>query len=167
MSNVFVAGAGGCEASSQQGARAALGASQPIRETRDEASRPLSATGASQLRRVFVAGIGAVSPAGWGVGALRAALEKNEPLSVQTLARPGPGELRRAAVADDLPPVRNFSRIRACAAPARSRITPPPPRSKPLRDCVPIPPRGICGWASSAVCSPVACSIPAGFTMRF
>ena len=41
------------------------------------------------MRRVFVAGIGAVSPAGWNVAALRDALEKNEPLPVQTLARPG------------------------------------------------------------------------------
>jgi hypothetical protein len=41
------------------------------------------------MSKVFVAGIGAVSPAGWNVAALRAALEKNEPLPVQTLARPG------------------------------------------------------------------------------
>jgi hypothetical protein len=41
------------------------------------------------MSRIFVAGIGAVSPAGWNVAALRAALEKNEPLPVQTLARPG------------------------------------------------------------------------------
>jgi hypothetical protein len=38
---------------------------------------------------MFVDGIGAVSPAGWGVAALRAALEKNLPLPVQPLARPG------------------------------------------------------------------------------
>jgi hypothetical protein len=41
------------------------------------------------VSRIFVAGIGAVSPAGWNVAALRAALDKNEPLPVQTLARPG------------------------------------------------------------------------------
>jgi hypothetical protein len=41
------------------------------------------------MSRIFVAGIGAVSPAGWNVAALRAALKKNEPLPVQTLARPG------------------------------------------------------------------------------
>lgn len=41
------------------------------------------------MSRIFIAGIGAVSPAGWNVAALRAALEKNEPLPVQTLARPG------------------------------------------------------------------------------
>ena len=41
------------------------------------------------MSRIFVAGIGAVSPAGWNVAALRDALDKNEPLPVQTLARPG------------------------------------------------------------------------------
>jgi 3-oxoacyl-(acyl-carrier-protein) synthase len=41
------------------------------------------------MTRVFVAGTGAVSPAGWNVPALRDALAKNEPLAVQTLARPG------------------------------------------------------------------------------
>jgi len=38
---------------------------------------------------IFIHGIGAVSPAGWGVAALREALKKNAPLPVQTLARPG------------------------------------------------------------------------------
>jgi len=41
------------------------------------------------MSRIFVAGIGAVSPAGWNVAALRDALDKNEPLPVQTMARPG------------------------------------------------------------------------------
>ena len=41
------------------------------------------------MSRVFVAGLGAVSPAGWNVAALRAALAENEPLPVQVLARPG------------------------------------------------------------------------------
>lgn len=41
------------------------------------------------MNRIFVAGIGAVSPAGWNVAALRGALDKGEPLPVQTLARPG------------------------------------------------------------------------------
>jgi hypothetical protein len=41
------------------------------------------------MSRVFVDGIGAVSPAGWGVTALRAALEKNVPLPIQPVARPG------------------------------------------------------------------------------
>ncbi len=38
---------------------------------------------------IFVHGLGAVSPAGWGVAALRAALENNVPLPPQLLARPG------------------------------------------------------------------------------
>jgi hypothetical protein len=41
------------------------------------------------MSRIFVHGLGAVSPAGWGVPALSAALEKNMPLPTQTLARPG------------------------------------------------------------------------------
>ena len=85
MSNNLVAGQSSCEASSQQSARAALGASP----TGDEASLAPSATGASQLHRIFVAGLGAVSPAGWNVAALRDALDKGEPLPVQTLPRPG------------------------------------------------------------------------------
>ncbi len=38
---------------------------------------------------IFVHGLGAVSPAGWGVAPLRDAMEKNVPLPVQPLARPG------------------------------------------------------------------------------
>ena len=41
------------------------------------------------MSRVFIDGIGAVSPAGWGVAALRAALEKNAPLPIQPMPRPG------------------------------------------------------------------------------
>ena len=41
------------------------------------------------MSRIFVAGLGAVSPAGWNVAALREALGKGEPLPVQTLERPG------------------------------------------------------------------------------
>ena len=41
------------------------------------------------MTRIFIAGIGAVSPAGWNVAALRQAVEQNEPLPVQTLPRPG------------------------------------------------------------------------------
>jgi 3-oxoacyl-(acyl-carrier-protein) synthase len=41
------------------------------------------------MSRVFVAGIGAVSPAGWNVAALRDALDRGEPLPAQPLPRPG------------------------------------------------------------------------------
>jgi hypothetical protein len=41
------------------------------------------------MSRVFVSGLGAVSPAGWGVAALREALDRGEPLPTQPFARPG------------------------------------------------------------------------------
>jgi hypothetical protein len=41
------------------------------------------------MSRVFVCGLGGVSPAGWTVEALRRALARNEPLPIQPLARPG------------------------------------------------------------------------------
>jgi hypothetical protein len=41
------------------------------------------------MSRVFVHGLGAVSPAGWGVAALRAALDRGEPLPAQPVAREG------------------------------------------------------------------------------
>ena len=41
------------------------------------------------MSRTFVSGLGSVSPAGWGVEALREAMEKNAALPVQPLMRPG------------------------------------------------------------------------------
>jgi hypothetical protein len=41
------------------------------------------------MSRVFVCGLGSVSPAGWGVEALREALERNAALPIQPLMRPG------------------------------------------------------------------------------
>lgn len=41
------------------------------------------------MSRVFVHGLGAVSPAGWSVGSLRDALAKGEPLPTQPLVREG------------------------------------------------------------------------------
>ena len=38
---------------------------------------------------IFIHGLGAVSPAGWGLPALRAAIARNEPLPSRALARPG------------------------------------------------------------------------------
>ncbi len=57
------------------------------------------------MSRIFVAGIGAVSPAGWNVAALRDALDKGEPLPVQTLARPGWEKPLRARLVPN-PPTR-------------------------------------------------------------
>lgn len=51
------------------------------------------------MSHVFVHGLGAVSPAGWGVPALRAALERAEPVPQTDLLRPGwPRPLRVRAV---------------------------------------------------------------------
>ena len=41
------------------------------------------------MSRVFVCGLGAVSPAGWTVAAMRAALDQGVPLPIQPLERPG------------------------------------------------------------------------------
>ena len=41
------------------------------------------------MSRIFVCGLGAVSPAGWGVAPLHSALVRGEPIPTQTLARPG------------------------------------------------------------------------------
>jgi 3-oxoacyl-(acyl-carrier-protein) synthase len=41
------------------------------------------------MSRIFVQGMGAVSPAGWGIPALCGALEKGVPLPTQALIRPG------------------------------------------------------------------------------
>jgi Beta-ketoacyl synthase, N-terminal domain len=41
------------------------------------------------VNQIFVCGLGAVSPAGWGVEKLCAALSKGEPIPTQTVARPG------------------------------------------------------------------------------
>jgi len=39
--------------------------------------------------KIFISGLGAVSPAGWNVAALRDALNQGDPLPTQTLERPG------------------------------------------------------------------------------
>ena len=41
------------------------------------------------MNQIFVCGLGAVSPAGWSVEKLCAALDNGEPIPTQTLARPG------------------------------------------------------------------------------
>ena len=51
------------------------------------------------MSRVFISGLGAVSPAGWDLGGLRAALAQGQPLPVQPLPRPGwPAPLRSRLV---------------------------------------------------------------------
>ncbi len=56
------------------------------------------------MSRVFVSGVGAVSPAGWGVPALRAALAAGEPLPIQPIERPGWNQPLRARLVPDLSP---------------------------------------------------------------
>jgi len=41
------------------------------------------------MSRIFVSGLGAVSPAGWNVTSMREALDKGEPLPTQPMERPG------------------------------------------------------------------------------
>ena len=60
------------------------------------------------MSRVYVCGLGAVSPAGWGVAAMRDALAKGEPLPIQSLERPG------------------------WEKPLRARLVPPPPTRLPF-----------------------------------
>lgn len=51
------------------------------------------------MSAVFVSGIGAVSPGGWGVAALRDTVRKGKPLPVKTVTRPGwPHPLRQLSV---------------------------------------------------------------------
>lgn len=65
------------------------------------------------MSRVFVRGVGAVSPAGWGVGPLRQAAALGQPLPVKDLARPGWKEaLRVWTVPPPLPRPAFFSHAR-------------------------------------------------------
>jgi hypothetical protein len=57
------------------------------------------------MSHIYIAGLGAVSPAGWGVPALRDALDKGEPLPLQSLDRPGGQQPLRARVVPN-PPTR-------------------------------------------------------------
>ena len=57
---------------------------------------------------IFVHGIGAVSPAGWGVLPLREALAKGEPIPVKELARPGWTRSLRVRPVPPLAPRPNF-----------------------------------------------------------
>jgi hypothetical protein len=71
------------------------------------------------MSSIFVRGIGAVSPAGWGVAPLRQALRQNTRLPLRELACPGPaGPLKAQAV--PVPPTRP-----AFAAHGRLRRTSP------------------------------------------
>jgi len=67
------------------------------------------------MSRVFVCGLGSVSPAGWTVEALRDALAKNEPLPIQPLTRPGwqkPLKMRLVPNPEVRPPFLAHPRLR-------------------------------------------------------
>jgi 3-oxoacyl-(acyl-carrier-protein) synthase len=56
------------------------------------------------MKRVFVSGLGAVSPAGWGMPALRAALAAGEPLPIHGIQRPGWDQPLKAHLVPDPSP---------------------------------------------------------------
>ncbi len=67
------------------------------------------------MSRIFIAGIGAVSPAGWGVPALCAALARNRPLPIQQIERPGwerPLRVRTVPQPATRPPFLGHPRLR-------------------------------------------------------
>jgi hypothetical protein len=77
------------------------------------------------MNRIVVRGWGAISPAGWGAVALREALEKNSPLPVETLPRPGrPEPLRVRQVPSPQPPpgVLGNARLRRSTRIARHTV---------------------------------------------
>lgn len=91
------------------------------------------------MSRIFVAGLGAVSPAGWNVAALRDALNQGEPLPVQSLARPGSDHPLRARLVPNPPtrpqflthprlrrasPITHYTAAAALEAVARLRANP-------------------------------------------
>jgi len=71
------------------------------------------------MNRVFVQGIGVVSPAGWGVPTLREALENGAPLPKQALSRPGrskPFQVRPVPVPVGCPAFLAHPRLRRASA---------------------------------------------------
>lgn len=64
---------------------------------------------------IFIHGIGAVSPAGWGVPAFRDALARNEPIETKAIARPGwdrPLQVRQTPAASPRPAFVAHARLR-------------------------------------------------------
>jgi len=70
------------------------------------------------MSRIFVRGVGAVSPAGWGVSSLRSALERRHPLPAQPLPRPGrvqPHWARAVPQPQPRPDFLRHARLRRCS----------------------------------------------------
>lgn len=64
---------------------------------------------------IFIHGIGAVSPAGWGVPSLREAIQRNEPITTKDLMRPGwdrPLQVRQSSTASPRPAFMAHARLR-------------------------------------------------------
>lgn len=77
------------------------------------------------MSRVLVNGIGAVSPAGWGVAALRDAVAGGQPWPTQTVARPGwkePMLLRRVPSPSPRPDFLAHARLRRSSAIAQYTV---------------------------------------------
>ena len=77
------------------------------------------------MSKVFIHGTGAVSPAGWGVAALRDALKKNAPLPAQNLARPGwenPLSVRPVPPPATRPAFMTHARLRRASAMAQHTV---------------------------------------------
>src|SRR5262249_53248507 len=67
------------------------------------------------LSGIFVRGEGAVSPAGWGVAAIREAIARDEPLPVKEMSRPGwarPLKVRTVPPASPRPAFISHARLR-------------------------------------------------------
>jgi len=67
------------------------------------------------VSRVFIRGIGAVSPAGWGMEPLRAAIQQGQPLPVKELTRPGwkkPLRARMVPTPNPRPAIFGHTRLR-------------------------------------------------------
>ena len=69
----------------------------------------------SASETIFIRGLGAVSPAGWGIAALREALARGEPLPTKDLARPGwnhPLRIRPVPTPNPRPAFMTHARLR-------------------------------------------------------
>jgi hypothetical protein len=77
------------------------------------------------MSRVFVHGLGAVSPAGWGVSPLSEALKQGEPLPTQVLPRPGwekPLRIRVVPASPTRPAFLAHPRLRRAGAMAQHTV---------------------------------------------
>jgi hypothetical protein len=103
------------------------------------------------MSRIFVAGLGAVSPAGWNVAALRDALNHGEPLPTQSMERPGWEKPLRARLVPNpavrpeflahprlrrTSPITHYAMAAALDATAQLRANPDPKRRLGLVVCL-------------------------------